>query len=248
MESVWLPSPAEATISRAEVHVWRASLDSPQRDSERWWAVLSGDEKDRAQRFHFERDRKRYVASRGLLRIILSRYLRADAAALRFEYNDYGKPAIAGGSEPLAISFNLSHSHELALYAVTSGRRIGIDVEFMRSDLADEQIAERFFAPQEVREIRSLSPEHRAEAFFNCWTRKEAFIKARGEGLSLPLHKFQVSLAPGAPAVLVHTADDPEETLRWRLQALAPGSGYAGAVAVEGHEWELRCWQICADQ
>jgi 4'-phosphopantetheinyl transferase len=146
------------------------------------------------------------------------------------------------------LSFNLTHSHQLALYAVTRRREIGVDLEYVRADFADEQIAERFFSPREVAALRTVPENLLKEAFFHCWTRKEAYVKAKGEGLSIPLDQFDVSLAPGEPALLLSTRDDPQEADRWSLQALFPGSGYVAALAVEGRTWRLKCWQWLARQ
>jgi len=205
--------------------------------------TLTLDERARARRFRFPRDRDRFIVARGVLRAILGRYLGVDPGRLRFRYSPYGKPALAGPFEDEGIRFNLAHSQGIALYAVSRGREVGIDVEYVRADLADERIAERFFSPREVATLRAVPAEQRREAFFHCWTRKEAYVKARGEGLSLPLDQFDVSLAPGEPAALLSTPGDPPEVTRWSLQALNPGPGYVAALAVEGNGWRLRCWQ-----
>jgi 4'-phosphopantetheinyl transferase len=120
---------------------------------------------------------------------------------------------------------------------------VGIDLEYIRSDLQVEQLAERFFSRREIATLRTLPPEVQRQAFFLCWTRKEAYLKARGEGLSLPLDQFDVSLIPGEPAALLSTQRDPYEVSRWSLQELTPAPGYAAALAVEGHGWGLACWQ-----
>lgn len=240
MLSEWPTPPPDISIGADEVHVWRATLLASAEEVEPLWGLLSGDERQRAQRFRFERDRRRFVVGRGLLRILLARYLRCPPHAVRLSYSAHGKPAVV---EPATLlAFNLAHSHELALYAFAWGRRVGVDVERMRSDLADEQIAQRFFAPGEVAALRCVPPHERTAAFFRCWTRKEAFVKARGEGLSLPLDQFEVSLDPDQ-ATLLCTAP-PEEALRWRLQPLFPDPAYAAALAVEGDGWQLRCWHL----
>ena len=141
------------------------------------------------------------------------------------------------------IRFNLSHSHGVALYAVTRGREVGIDLEYIRSDLEVEQIAERFFSRREIATLRALPIDLRTDAFFLCWTRKETYLKARGEGLSLPLDQFDVSLIPGEPAALLSTHRGSHEALRWSLQELTPAPGYVAALGVEGHGWDLACRQ-----
>ena len=144
---------------------------------------------------------------------------------------------------PDAIRFNLSHSHGKALYAISRGREVGVDLEFIRCDLEAEQIAERFFSHSEIETLRALPPSLRKYAFFLCWTRKEAYIKARGEGLSMSLDQFDVSLTPGKPAALLRTNPDSDEALRWSLRDLKPASGYAAALAIRGSDFTLSCWQ-----
>ncbi len=153
---------------------------------------------------------------------------------MRFAYTTYGKPLLADETGASGLRFNLTHSHGLALLAVTRGREIGVDVERIRDNLEGEKLAERFFSPREVAALRSLPPELRREAFFHCWTRKEAYIKAVGKGLSLPLDQFDVTLHPGEPAALLATRHDSEEAQRWSMRSLAPGEGYVGALARRG--------------
>ncbi|MGB7923137.1 MAG: 4'-phosphopantetheinyl transferase superfamily protein [Pyrinomonadaceae bacterium] len=242
-DSPWSRAPETVTPSVDEVHVWRSSLRLDAERVEKLRRTLCEDERRRAERFRFPKDREAFTVGRGALRVILGRYLNAPPADLRFSYSPYGKPSLAPEHGKGELRFNLSHSGDLALYAVTKGREIGIDIEHMRDQLADLQIARRFFSTEEVAMLASL-PEHaQRAAFFNCWTRKEAYIKARGEGLSLPLDKFAVSLAPGVPAALLSASGDSEEVSRWKLQELAPGPGYVAALAVEGKGWHARCWQ-----
>ncbi len=162
---------------------------------------------------------------------------------LRFYYGPQGKPKLDKETAGEALRFNVTHTQGLALYAVANGREVGIDVERIRPELVDGDFAERFFSPREVAALRMLPVGLRPEAFFNCWTRKEAYAKARGDGLSLPLKQFDVSLAPREPAALLSTKGDPLEAARWSLSALHPGPGYVAALAVEGHDWRLECRQ-----
>ena len=240
---LWHPPPAELTLSRAEVHVWRADLDPSASCVERLQYILSADELQRAARFHFPQDRRRFTVARGVLRDILGRYLGVPPSALGFRYNAYGKPALADVADEEGLRFNISHSDEMALFAVTCGREVGVDIEHLRTAIACEDIAEHFFSARERAGLRALPAEVKHRAFFNCWTRKEAYIKAHGEGLSLPLDQFDVSLAPGEPAALLATRSDPREALRWSLRVLTPGPDYVAAVAVEGQGWNLTCWQ-----
>jgi len=239
----WFPPPKTIVIENDEIHVWRAFLDLTTSHARALLHhTLSADEQARAECFHFQKDREHFIVARAVLRDILSRYLNRQPDALRFRYNNYGKPFLARELSGNKLRFNVSHSYGLALYAITRDREIGIDLEHMRSDLAIEQIAERFFSPREVTMLRTLPGNMQKEAFFNCWTRKEAYIKARGEGLSTPLSldQFDVSLAPGEAAVLLRTKEEP---YRWSLYKLDPAPGYIAAFAAEGKRCQFRCWQ-----
>jgi len=242
-EYLWLVAPTNLALSSDEVHVFRASLDVPASHVHSMQQTLMRDELRRAARFYFKKDRQHFIVARGLLRTILSRYLDMEPHRLRFCYSDYGKPALVPTSAQTVLNFNLSHSDGLALYAVTRGRQIGVDIERIRVGFEQEQIATRFFSPQENAVLRALSVQMRPEAFFNCWTRKEAYIKAKGEGLSLPLDQFDISLASSKPATLLNTRGEPQNASRWSLEELKPGPGFVAALAVEGHGWRLACWQ-----
>lgn len=231
------------------VDLWRLPLVWPSEDAGRLRQTLSADEAERAARFHFARDRDRFTAARALLRAVLALYLGAEPARLRFAYGPHGKPALAGGAaggdaDAAALRFNLAHSHDLALVVVARAREVGVDVEHVRADFATAEVAERFFSRREAEALRAL-PEGRprVEAFYRCWTRKEAFIKAKGEGLSFPLSTFTVSLAPGEPAALLGCDRDAGETGRWTLVDVEPGAGYVGAAAVEGRGWRARTFE-----
>jgi 4'-phosphopantetheinyl transferase len=242
-EDPWHPPPAELTLSSAQVHVWRVGLEPDASSVEQLQRSLSADESQRAARFYFEPDRRRFIVARGALRDILGRYLGMPPSELGFCYSSYGKPALAHVPGEGRLRFNVSHSYELALVAVTRDREVGVDLEYLRLDIACEEIAAHFFSARERASLRALPAEVKHQAFFNCWTRKEAYIKAHGEGLSLPLDQFDVSLAPGEPAALLATRHDYRDARRWSLQALMPGPGYAAAVAVGGQGWDLTCWQ-----
>jgi len=212
-------------VNPDEVQVWRIGLEAEAEPH-----TLSEEERERAARFRFERHRRRFIAAHAALRGILSRATGQPPEALRFVSGPYGKPAL----EQSRVRFNLSHSGELALVAVALGRDVGVDVELVRPEIAGERIAERFFSPGEVAALRAQPEEGRVEAFFHCWTRKEAFIKAKGEGLSHPLDSFDVSLIPGEPARLLATRPDPGEASRWSLIEVPVPPGYTAALAVEG--------------
>jgi 4'-phosphopantetheinyl transferase len=242
----WHPPPEPLMLGNNEVHVWRASLDLPASQVRSLQHTLAAEELRRAGRYHFPRDREHFTVARGLLRDILGRYLKTPPGQLRFCHHPHGKPGLAGETGGERLCFNVSHSHGLALYAVTRGRAVGVDVERIRPDLSEEDIAERFFSPREVAALRALPTNMQPAAFFHCWTRKEAYIKATGKGLSIPLNEFDVSLTPQEPATLLNVNGEPHEALRWSLQELSVDSGYAAALAVEGHSWQLKCWQWIA--
>jgi 4'-phosphopantetheinyl transferase len=236
----WLPAPGEPRLGPEEVHVWRASLSRDAEEVEKFRASLDPEETRRAAKFHFERDSTRFVVARGLLRDILGRYLACAPALIRFAYSAYGKPSL--DEDDRGLRFNVSHSHGAALFAFTRGREVGVDVELLRDDFASLDIAERFFSGAETRALTSLPAGLRTRAFFNCWTRKEAYIKALGEGLSHPLDCFAVSLAPGEPARLVSTDGDPLEAAEWSIIELDPFQAHAAALAVRARGVEVRRW------
>ncbi len=237
--SAGLISPLE--LRADEVHVWLATLDDYAPDSLK--PLLAVDELSRAARFHFDKDRNHYTVARGWLRKLLASYLAVEPAELRFSYAEKGKPAL-DESQRGSLNFNLAHSHGMAIYAFTREREVGIDLEFIREDLADEEIAERFFSQTEVDVLMKLPFELRKQAFFDCWTRKEAYIKARGEGLSLPLDEFDVSLGPGEVAALLRNPKDPGEVTRWSMQSVAVPAGYVAAVVAEGQDWQLKTFTV----
>jgi 4'-phosphopantetheinyl transferase len=202
--------------------------------------LLSPDEQARAERFRFERDRRRYVVGRGFLRRLLGYCVGEEPGRLRFHYGAKGKPLAVEGARHLR--FNLSHSQGLALYGVTSERELGVDIEALRPLADAENIALRFFSPWESAALRRLPESQRIEGFFNCWTRKEAWLKAVGDGLSRPLSDLDVSLVPGEPARILRVQNDPEEAARWSLYAFEPFPGSVGALCVEAHDCRLAFW------
>lgn len=244
----WQPAVQPPPLTADDVHVWRIALELDDATLARLRETLADDERQRADRFHFEKDRRHFIAARAALRAILSRYLGRRAPDVRFAYTDYGKPHLAGEDDKFPLHFNLTHSHGLALLAVAHGREVGVDLELIRDNLEGEQLAERFFSPCEVAALRALPPELRREAFFHCWTRKEAYIKAIGKGLSLALDQFDVSLHPGEPAMLLATQHNPQEARRWSMRSLLPAEGYVAALVVEGQSWRLWCGHWVAEE
>lgn len=254
LDSVWRILPGDLDLAQDEVHVWRAELDVSPAALRSLQSTLSADEWARAERFHFSQHRRRFIATHGLLRTILSRYLQVEPSRVCFLYGPRGKPALctvalqhkiladtAGSSQ--CLEFNLSHAGGLALFAFAVDRRVGVDLERIRGNLDGKRIAERFFSPREQALLESLPAHLQNVAFFACWTRKEAYIKARGDGLALSLDRFDVSLPPDNPANLRHTVFDPDEATHWSVQELQPGREYTASLAVEGHDWRLVCWQ-----
>ena len=227
-----------------EVHVWRIPLNQSSERTLRLQRVLSPDERAKADCFHFDKDRNQFIQARAALRFVLSEYLSVDPQTLKFSYGPQGKPALANGYADNSLRFNLSRREGLALIAVTRGREIGVDVELLNADSPVFEIAETSFSEAELATLRSLPESLRTVGFYNCWTRKEAYVKARGEGLSFPLKQFDVSLTPGAAAQLIHVRDDLDEVDRWTLQEIPVGEDYVAALAVEGTNLNvtLRDW------
>jgi 4'-phosphopantetheinyl transferase len=212
----WPAGPVHPKLAPGEIHLWRATLDNPIRLSGAE-AVLSREELFRAGRFARPLDRERFISAHGALRMVLGLYVSADPQSLEFRTGPMGKPALVQTFTDLR--FNLSHSGDIALIAVTRGREVGVDVERVQRDIEFDPIVEHYFEPTEAWDLRTAPPNERVGKFFDLWTRKEACVKAEGTGLGLKAR-----------------------TDRFGVRNLSPGIGYAGAVASEGHEWELACW------
>lgn len=230
--SGWPQVPCQPSLTAGEVHLWWVWLDGQAARTARLAETLSFDERQRAQAFRFDVDRARFVARRGVLRALLGRYLRLESDQISFTYGEWGKPALAEPAEP--IRFNLTHSGGLALYAFAWERDIGVDLEAVKPLRDMARLVEQFFSPQEREAWQSLSAAGRVEGFYRCWTRKEAFLKALGVGLSRPTEGFSVSLCPNEPARLLQVTWAPAEVDRWMLAGFEPYPGYFAAVAVEG--------------
>jgi len=218
-----------------EIHVWHAALDREEKVLGRLESSLSPEEKARADRFHFANDRNRFIVARGLLRELLGKYLQQTSASLEFSYGEHGKPSLSGGNASSGLCFNLSHSAGLVVYAIAIERNLGIDVEHVRPGSAGDDIAQRYFSSREVSDLRTLPPEARVEGFFHCWTRKEAYLKATGMGLQIPLDSFAVSLLPEKPAQFLGGVEP-----RWHLAAYHPTEGYVAAVVYDGAPRSLK--------
>jgi 4'-phosphopantetheinyl transferase len=238
--TTWSAPTAEYTLLDDEVHVWRVILHWPSARSGSMARFLSPDEHAKMAAFRFEQDRIRYLVGRATVRTLLGRLSGVPASDLGFEYGVFGKPSLPAGMGP-QLQFNISHSADLVLIALSRGRAIGIDVEYIRSSAAIMSIA-RYFSANEYEKLTSLHPAIQRDAFFACWTRKEAYLKARGDGLRLPLNRFEVSFVPGDEPRLIANLDDSSETARWSLRELDVGQDYKAALAVDGVDWRLKCW------
>jgi 4'-phosphopantetheinyl transferase len=224
-----------------DVHVWTLDSGASEAMAARFLPILAPDEKERAARFRFDRLQHSFVVTRGVLRCLLACYVDVPPGGIRFAYGAKGKPALASAA---GIEFNATHSGGFAMFAFAIGCRVGVDVELMRPMAGAADIAERFFCPEEAAEIGSLPLGERERAFFRCWTRKEAYIKAIGDGLSAPLDGFRVTLRPGEPARLVHIAHDTDAAQAWTLDDLGPAAGYMAALAYRDRRRSLSTFPI----
>lgn len=236
-EIAWSRHPANWDLQKDQVDVWRIHLDLSIDPLKSITSVLSPDETQRAAKFHFPRDRNRFIHTHRTMREILAHYLNCLPEQLDFSTNKHGKPSLTDSN----LQFNLSHSGSCALLAVSPLHKAGIDVERIRTDVEIEALARRFFSQRENIELMVLPREKRMAAFYRYWTLKEAYIKAQGLGLSLPLDSFDVSLT-SKKSGLKATRPDPIEATRWTLSSLEVDPEYAGAVAVENINPEFRYW------
>ena len=227
---MWELPPENLFIAPSEVHIWRSDLQAPLTLFPQYEKVLSRDERIRAQKFHFQKDRNQYITGRGILRHLISLYTQIAPEKIKFEYSRFGKPS---APELPNLQFNLSHAGGRVIYAFTRNGEIGIDLEALRKGIEIAQIAKRFFATSEREAILALPEAQRAAAFFHCWTCKEAFIKAHGQGLSLPLDEFEVDINPDKPAALkaVHWA--PSIIRTWDIHAFHPGENFFAALVTD---------------
>jgi 4'-phosphopantetheinyl transferase len=200
--------------------------------------ILGSDERRQAGRFHFDLDKKRFVVGRGILRILIGNYyLGVEPSRLEFSCGPRGKPYLARRFGDGTFQFNRSDSHMLAIYAFAKGHEVGVDIEHVRTVAVNtREIADGFFSEREKATLRRLPDRDKEEGFFNCWTRKEAYLKAIGEGLYVPLDQFDVSLTPGEKARLLRIAGRPQEASRWSLKAFVPETGYKAVLAVRSHD------------
>ncbi len=248
----WSSSSCFPALGETDVHVWAVPLDVATATLSTLAAWLSPAELKQAARFHFEQHRNRFIAARGHLRIALGAYLEANPAAIAFDFGPQGKPALGGSFAHAGLHFNLSHSGDLALLAVTRLAPVGIDLEQVRALPDAQQLVARFFSARENHDFCSLPVEQQPAAFFNLWTRKEAWLKATGEGIGHLLSKVEVSFLPGQPARLLSlpegAAADELTAGGWHLQDLAPAPGFAAALAIQAERAQIHNWRFPAAQ
>ncbi len=230
---LWSAPPVNLNLAANEIHLWRANLDLRKVQPTQIAATLSPDEQERGARFYREQDRKRFLVGRYLLRKLLASYLKLEAKELRFNYNPYGKPILAN-KDP--IHFNLSHSQNLAIYAISLTHQIGVDLELVRALNDIKQIAQRFFSAREYAKLNSLPQQQQLECFFRFWTCKEAYLKGIGEGIG-GLEGVEIELREGELPILTKVTG-------WSLFQFIPDTDYIGALAVAGKSWRVRCWDL----
>ena len=239
----WRNAPADMQLHIGEAHVWAAPLDVVIDDLRSFRGSLSAAEAKQADKFRFEFHRNRFIAGRGTLRAILARYLKTDPTQLDIAYGTRGKPELGGKFATLGVYFNVSHSEDLALFAVTRIGHIGIDVEQIRPVKEMNELISRVFSPPENERFQKLSSGDKTTAFFNLWTRKEALLKATGEGITESLSLVEVSFLPDEPACLLAAAGNPHAAENWRLLELSPAPGFVGAMAIRAPMVDLSCWK-----
>jgi len=232
----WLPAVTPPTLANNELHVWRAILELSPAVPQRVESTLNVQERERAEKFLVPQARERFLAARGILRELLGAYLGLDADNVALSHGPQGKPSLSPAHNS-KISFNVSHSHGMGLFAFASGCEVGVDIEQVRRDFRGMEIAARFFSEEEIAGLAKLPPKLADEAFFGCWTRKEAYVKAHGAGLSIPLRSFTVGFAESDQVLLDEAGG------RWSCYAVEPAPGFAGAVVAAGENWSLRFWE-----
>ncbi len=240
----------EQSIHSSDVHLWSAPLKVTEQIFDVLSQGLTPDEWERADRFVFERDRRNFIVARGILRDILARYLDCQPKDTRFQYEPHGKPVLGSMGTPLGLEFNLSHSSGYLALAVCFGRQVGVDIERVRPLPDLDQVASNSFSVYELNALSALTPEDKLLGFFRCWTRKEAYLKARGDGLSIPLEAFDMSLAVDNPISMLSNRLDPNEVSRWSFYTFTPEQEFIGALAIEGQgvKPDFRRWKAKKEQ
>lgn len=237
---MWQKTSEHIGLSLSQIHIWRASLDVDIDAEKAFWKTLSEKERERAERFRFPIHRTQFIAGRGILRKLLGQYLRQAPETIEFEYGEQGKPFLAKANQRSSdLNFNISHSNGFAVFAFAQKMMFGIDLELIDPNIEFEVIAPRFFSKNEATTLFSLPVEKQPQAFFNCWTRKEAFIKACGGGLSMPLEQFEMTLLPEDLPKLLAIDWSQEEVVDWSVFSFLPEKNMVGALAVKAKKAEV---------
>lgn len=245
--TLWKPTSRVLPLTPGTIHIWQADLELSPKQINQLQTTLSLEEAQRAARFKFAHLQQRFIAAKGILRILLGKYLNKSPESILFSYGSHGKPELNTQLfQTSSLHFNQSDSMTFALYAFTKASPIGVDIERIREDIEALSLAERFFSPNETVALKNQSPQQQIPAFFRIWTRKEAFIKAVGEGLSFPLHEFEVNLDEES-AKLLSIRASAEAAAQWTLLTLNPGINYIGAVAVEAKINQIKLFNYQLD-
>jgi 4'-phosphopantetheinyl transferase len=239
---MWYNVPDDLKINSSDIHLWRRKLESPDQEIQTLFNILNEEEKIKAKRFVFEKHQRRFIVARSTLKIILSNYLKIAPNQIGLKYSSRGKPTLIKDINPDKLEFNVSHSEELAIYGITRDRLIGVDVEYNRAMGDAEQLAKRFFCPQEYEIIRSLNSPEKEQTFFQLWTAKEAYLKATGEGISGGLDQIVVSLETINPFLALPNSGKP--LTDWTLFTLTPQTEYLASVVVQGNHCALKYWEL----
>jgi 4'-phosphopantetheinyl transferase len=237
----WLLTPKWPALAENELHLWRASLDISPELLDRFEKTLSTAEKDRADKFLVTHARERFIAGRGILRDLLAAYLEIEPRNVDFSYGDQGKPALSP-THKSEIRFSVSHSQSMALFAIGESSEVGVDIETVKTNFKGMEIASHFFSEEEIAALAKLPPEVQVSAFFSCWTKKEAYVKARGQGLSIPLRSFTVNFADSKQLL------KDEQGAVWSCFGLEPAAGFLGAVVVAGENWRVKSWAVVQEK
>ena len=244
--SFWRVPPAKSQLLPGHVHVWRGIVDIPLPRLQVYQDFLSSDERVRAQRLLRPEHRRRFIAARGLLRDLLSRYLPARPQDIRFGSGPHGKPFLEDPTHPF-VHFNVAHARHLVVYAFSQDLEVGLDLEGNRDSLDYTKLAERMCSPEELQTFLHVPPAQHRTAFFTCWTRKEAVAKAHGTGLTFPLKHLHVSFLPGQSPAILDVQGQSSPLTHWALFDLPVGSGFWGALAVAGRPSHVHGWEVPPD-
>ncbi len=240
----WSPAPPKIELTSKEIHLWLAPLESMAPYIGFLQSTLAPDEMERAEHFHYTKDRNCYIATHGLLRKILSRYINISPERIRFQYNIHGKPYLKPLHNKAELQFNMSHSFDFALYGIAYNDEIGIDIEQISPIPEIDKLMDDYFTVEEKSHFKMLSLNDRIEKFFRYWTLKEAYMKAKGRGLDLSVSQVEVQEESGKFIGLIDVKEKSKETSHWSIYSLSPAAGYAAAAVTKKSCWNLSCWQI----